>query len=523
MIPVTLNFATRLDRTIIYPLFKLYSYNLDTNNGGDTWADIIAGTYSQTPVDLTSFVTTFNWSYDQLAVSMVDDGELSFHPDGGALRRTIQQGRGIRLQEGLEGLATSEWIWTFSGQIEGTYSWVYTRADSINIGFTAFNRGNNQAWKRRNVTGKEFTVGADWSAPFMDISKTIMGLEDNEVAVTEPWNLTLDKNSNQIVNIPPWEALEDLLLGVNETPWFNGKGQLASYKTTQDRVTVTLPNDEKVNKYEMKAASTETINKIIFTYIDNQLSRVDGQHQLLGSAMVTTGFFRPYQNMDVWWSDDHRQRASGITMRVIQSVNDSLLPIGHESLQFADEFHGRVHVSIFIYTSILVVGLLVIYAVLASRPEAVQVGPTGTGATIPSTKTWFEIIALVLILIIMMSMGTGQYELWGTPYDMVYLEKQYIAMKDGLNYWDEREKEINNQFVSLESMAKVLALNALYFEVMKENPRTMTLKYDPRYEPGDIIQFANGVKFYVEQARKTVRRGSSDPVTIELSGYRCVL
>lgn len=72
-------------------------------------------------------------------------------------------------------------------------------------------------------------------------------------------------------------------------------------------------------------------------------------------------------------------------------------------------------------------------------------------------------------------------------------------------------------------MAKVLALNALYFEVMKENPRTMTLKYDPRYEPGDIIQFANGVKFYVEQARKTVRRGSSDPVTIELSGYRCVL
>jgi len=519
MITTDANFKTRQDALARFPKYKLLSYD-----PADSWESIINGTNAVPATDLTPYVTMIDYGFGQLHIVMADDSALSFHPDGGALRTKIRQGRIIRLKEGFEGLSEESWIWTFSGTVEGTYGWTYQRSQAIQIDFSAFDRSNNQAWRRRPITSRDYTVGADWGDMFYNIVHDIMGLSDTENNVSRYWSLTFDKNSNQIVMLPTWEALEGLLFGVNARPWFNGAGKLSSILTTQNRVTYTLPNDDLIQRYSAKAGNTETINKIILTYLSNQLSPVEGGHQVLGTAIVTTGFFIPQQDLDVYWSDDRRTRGRNTTMLVKQSVNGGLIPVGDESYQEIDEFHGRVTIEISSWVPVLATSLMAIYLAAAILPDlVVTLGFVASGGFTISVGRIIEAVALLTMLILMMSLGTGQYEVWGIPYEMVYLEQQHIAVKSGLEFWEEREREIKNQFVSTDERAKILALNALFFEAMKEQPRTITMRTDARLEPGDIIQTSTGVKFYIESVKKSLARGGAGPNIMELNCYRCVL
>jgi hypothetical protein len=127
------------------------------------------------------------------------------------------------------------------------------------------------------------------------------------------------------------------------------------------------------------------------------------------------------------------------------------------------------------------------------------------------------------ILLIMMSIGTGQYEVWGTPYEMVYLEQQAIALKAGTEFWQEREKEIRNDFISTLEQAQPLIINQLHHEVMKENPRSLVLRYDPRLEPGDVLEVSSGVKIWIESIQRIIGRADGNTNTMTASGYRTVI
>lgn len=517
MIVTSSTYNSYLGREMIFPKFKVLSYALSQ---AEPWSELIAGTYSQTPFDLTPYIQAIEFSHESLRIQVADEAALLFHPDAGALRATIAPGRAIRLKEGFEGLAEVDWLWTFSGTIEGAYSWTYDRGNTIDASFTVYGRGNNQAWKRRNVTSRNYTVGSDWSSMFMNVVKDIMMLEDNEVDVPAPWNVLFDKNTNQVVNYPPWDAMEQLLWGVSARPFFNGEGKLDLISLTQNRITQTLADDKYLMKYEARASSSESINKVILVYLSNVLTRVDGGDQILGSAIVTTGFFRPEQSMDVYYSDERKTRSDNPRLIVIQSVNAGLLPVGTEAMTKMDEFHSRIQIRVAIWVPLLVTVSLGHYLAAAFIGDIV-VG-FGSGMTIPFGRI-IQAIAMIVILLVMMSLGTGQYEVWGTPYEMVYLEQQAIAMKAGIEFWQEREKEIRNDFISAREQAQPLVLTQLHYEVMKEQPRTLVMRYDPRIEPGDVIELSTSVRVYVEDVKRGMRRGTTDPLSMTVSGYRTVI
>jgi len=513
VITASTTYQEYLARDVIFPKFKLYSFSLDL----DSWEDIVTDQYTQTPLDLTPFVTKIDYSYDRIQVAMVDDGSLLFHPDGGSLRTSIRQGRVIRLREGFENLAETEWLWTFTGTVEGTYSWKYERDTNIDIQFSVYSRQNNQAWRRRNVTSSDFTIGSDWGAMFYNIVQDIMLMGPGEIDVPNPWNLTFDKNTNQVVNTPPWEAIEGLTFGLNARPWFDGRGKLKLISIDQHRTTHTLPDDKYLIRYDVRASSAETINKVILIYLSNSLSRVDGDDQILGSAMVTTGFFRPKQDIIVYYSDERKSRSDNPRFIVIQSVNSGLVPVGSEAMVKLDEFSSKITVTISVWTSILVAVLFAVYLILSGFPDGL-----GYFTTIPVGRV-LQAVVLFFILIVMSSIGTGQYEVWGTPYEMVYLEKQAIAQKSGLEFWQEREKEIRNDFISTEERALPLVENQLHYEVMKEQPRTLLMRYDPRFEPGDVIALSSTVRIYVDQMQRTLMRGAVDTMKMTLTGFKTVL
>jgi hypothetical protein len=456
---------------------------------------------------------------------MQDSPSLVFHPDGGALRTALSQGRIIRLLEGFEGLAESEWIWTFTGTIEGAYSWIYQRGEHVQIQFAVFNRANNQAWKRRNVTSNSFTIGSDWGTMFSDIVKNVMLLEDAEVVVPEPWGVLFDKNSNQVVNYPPWDAMEQLAFGINAVPFFNGKGELDLYYITQNRITHSLEDDKYLRRYEAKGSSAEIINKVILTYMSNTLSRVDGPDQVLGSAIITAGFFKREFDVDVYYSDERKTRSDNPRFIVQASVNSGLISFAEETMTKIDEFHSRINVEVSVFAPLLAGALLIAWVAASYLPNfGFAVGFGGSEVTVPiNTGTYVQALLLMAILLIMMSIGTGQYEVWGTPYEMVYLEQQAIALKAGTEFWQEREKEIRNDFISTLEQAQPLIINQLHHEVMKENPRSLVLRYDPRLEPGDVLEVSSGVKIWIESIQRIIGRADGNTNTMTASGYRTVI
>jgi hypothetical protein len=128
---------------------------------------------------------------------------------------------------------------------------------------------------------------------------------------------------------------------------------------------------------------------------------------------------------------------------------------------------------------------------------------------------------IVAVLLAMMILGNGVYDIVGVPYDYAFLEKQAICMLDNIKFWEEKIKEIRNDFISTESHAEQLALNELLFEQSTSKPRTMVIQNDPRVERGDIIQLPNGAKFFVQNASKSLGRGGN--VAMELTGFRSVV
>lgn len=520
MISVSDAMEQAINEVVQRPRYKLLSYDISSETG-ETWGKIINGTVTQTPQDLTPFVSDIQWSFERLNFTLSDD-QFQFHPDTGSLRKTIFPGRGIRLLEGADNVPEEEWVPIFSGIIQGPYGWKIERGTISTAKVSVFTRQANQAWQRRKITSREYTIGTDWSIMFLDICTEIMNMDFDEVNVSIPWNLLFDKTVNQIVDISPWEALTSLAQGNFHRLWFNGKGQISHYPITLDRITVSLPDSKLISSYSQGSQNSEVINKVIVTYLDNKLTRVDGARQQLGTANVTTGFFDFEIKIDAYWSEDRRQRADQVELIVKQSINqnDLGISIGSEKLDIIDEFHGQLVITVDAFVSALAIAGIA--AILSSSflPDKVVVGLFGGGITIPVGRVVFA-TGVIAVLLAMMILGTGIYEIFGVPFDYAFLEKQAVAMLCELQFWEEKELNIRNDFISTESRAHELALNELFYNISLGSPRTLVVANDPRYEPGDILELPGGVKFFIQKASKRIRRGQFSALTLQ--GFRTII
>jgi hypothetical protein len=495
------------------PDFKVLSYDISSDTG-ETWGSIIDGTSVQTPFDLTPYLSEVRWSYDKLTFAIADE-ILRFHPDSGDLTVNILQGRGIRLHEGFSDVAEAQWLPTFTGIIQGTYTWNLVRGTNPQATISVQSRESNQAWHRRFITSKQYTIGTDYSVLFNDIAKTIMSLEDVEVLTPTTWNFLFDKQINQIVNISPWEGLVGLTQGGLLRLWFNGNGQLATYPLTVDRAPVLTLTNDRINSYTQPGTETQVVNKVIVTYLDNVLTRVDGARASLGTANVTAGFFDKQIKLDVKYSDDGKQRADQVKLVTKTSINqnDLGISIGSETLVIDDEFGGELVIDVDAFVSGLAVAGIAAVLTSAKLPDKVQVGPTGTGVTIPLGRL-VEAAGIVAVMIALMILGTGVYEVEGVPYDFAFLEKRAIALMDNILFWEEVTLEIRNEFISTEEHAHSLALQELLFEQSKLNPRNLVIQYDPRIERGDILELPGALKFFVLDAGRQLQRGAAHATSL---------
>jgi len=538
------------------PAFKIYAWDPEEDN----YASIISGEYNQSPADLTPYCSDIQWTPGRLTFTLKDDETMLFNPDTGTAAPFLVSGAIIRLKEGDDRVGEGAWLWTFTGNINGQIGWSRSRRGrKYEAKVTVFSRENSQGFKRRKVTSPSYTVGTDLGIMLRDICLATLGMSEAELRVPPTLGYYFHHNTNQIVEMTPWESFESILQVGLQAPYFDGEGKLAGYRRDANRPPeVVLPDGHRIYDIEVVQRTGDATNKVIVTYLDSQLTEVDGEYQKLGTAQITTGFFTSEEKLDCWWSEDRRQRARNTRLKVIKGVNDNLLPVGTEKYQEIDEFHGRITITISSWVPILATVMVLEYLAAAAIPDkttsqsmnttptiltapgeimltappmggpvtgVITIAPAkvnssevpGTGLTIP----WGRVLqaqASIAIMLIMMSLGSAQYEVWGTPYDLCYLEKTVVAQEEGLEYWQEVELEIKNDFIGTAAQAEALGLNELLYQRGAACPRKVAMEDHPGIEIGDIVQLPDGRRVFVQDMAKTLKRGEI-PI-LELTGFK---
>ncbi|MDD5640152.1 MAG: hypothetical protein PHX53_00780 [Syntrophales bacterium] len=524
MRPLTETLEAALNSGRRRPAYKIYAFDPAL----DSLGEIVRGEYAQVPYDLTPFCENISWTPTKLSFSLGDPEGL-FHPDSGTERVYLRDGAIIRLKEGDGRVSEDLWPWTFTGLIRGQIGWQKVRkSQSLAAKVTAYSRENAQSLKRRKITSKEYTVGTELGVFLYDIAKDFMGLNPEEIRIPPVLGLQLRHKVNQIAQMSPWDAVCTILETVGKVPYFDGEGRLTCIDKNMHRLPDrVLPDYIRIHDYQIPERSQDTINKIKVVFLDAALERVDGPYQKLGQAQVTTGFFSMHEKLECWWSEDRKQRASGTSMKVLKSVNSGILPVGTERYEEKDEFHGEIHVDIAVWVPILATVMLLEYLAAAAIPDQtsggqpVQVAPmSGTGITLPFgfTISWGRLLqgqAMGAIMLIMMSLGSAQYEIWGTPYDYAYLEKESVAIEEGLEYWEENERVIKNDFLGSYEQADSLAILEHIWEKSNAYPRKLLIDDDLALEIGDILVLPDGRKFMISGMSKAVRRGEVPILNLE--------
>jgi hypothetical protein len=534
----------------VQPALKLYTWQNTVEISA-----IISGT-AGAGFDITPYVSSVTWDMETLAVTMADPNGI-FHPDYGEFGEYVKNNCVIRLKEGDARVSETEWVNTFTGHITGQPGWKRNRETGLlSSSFSAYNRQNNQAYQNRLLTSKKYTKGTDIGICMWDICQNILQMDVAELRVPQLHGYYFAHKVNQLVQISPWDAIKSILeIGCN-VPFFDGDGRLASYSKDVNRTPAwQLPDWAEVLEEEIPEENAEPYNYVEVIYLNPLTTQVDGADQKLGTAEVTTGFFTFQEKLKCYWSEDRKQRAKDTRMVVLKSVNDNLLPVGQESYQEDDEYSGTITISISVWVPLLATAMLAEYLALAAVADgtestssnkiptvltgsdlaltcATAPGPvTGviyippasvtstedTGFTIPWGRIG-QAQAMIVILAIMMSLGSAQYEIWGTPYDMVYEEMRVIALEDGLPYWKEKRMKIENDFIGDQGRAEDIAIKELTYQHGLSMPRLLKTINNPALEIGDIIRTPWGQRFFITGLSKSYTFGET--VVLEITGFK---
>jgi hypothetical protein len=515
MRPLSSQLAAALAQGQPQPARKLLAYDPAI----DSISAIVLGQATQTPFDLTPYCSDINWAPAQLSFTLADPGSL-FNPDAGSARAFLVDRAIIRLLEGDARVPEADWMWTFTGCIHGQIGWQESRASKKMEGkVTVMARENTSSFKKRSITTRKYTVGSDIGVMLADLCTQFLGVSAGERRLPEVLGLQLLHNVNQLSQVPPWDGLSAILETISHIPYFDGEGKLTAINQNLSRaVDRVLPDYIQVLDWQIPARSQDFYNRIDVTFTDAEMSRVDGADQKLGSANITTGFFEESVKLKCYWSDDRRQRAYKTRLKKVKSLNTTVARLiwGHnpftESYQALDEFHGEISIKTSILVPIAGMAFFADYLAACFIPDSV-VAVIG-GVTIPVGRV-IEGADMVGMLMVMMTFGSGQYEIWGTPYDFAYLERKAVAIQDGLEYWEENPRAIKNDFLGSMDQARAVAMTQLTWEESNACPRQLILNNDLTLEKGDIIQLPDGRKFLITDLGKTIKRGEMPVLTLQ--------
>ncbi len=451
--------------------------------------------------DLTPFMTTGSHSANDATITMTWDSTGTFLPN------QPQPGDILEIVENTIQL----WV----GVVEEINNFNEERGNRV-VNILARSRDGVGPWRKRRYVSPRFQQGGTLAGAAQEVCKG-QGLVANEYDIPLV-GYTIPHTNVQFAEITPWQALRLIGQAIGYEPFTNARGQISMYNRDVSRIPdITLTNEDVVRIAGGKGKPS--ISAYQLKWLDRNLTKITQQDQVLGAEAITAGFFRLEQKRDVYWSDDRRARSQNTYMKVIQSINDSLLPIGDEEYEEIDRFHGTITITTDAWVPTLATISLAAMLALDYVPDGVIVGGFGAsvGETIPFGRV-YRGLAEAALLLIMMSLGVGSYEVWGQPFDFVHASNKTEAFDDAAPLWMEDVVSEDNDLIFDETHAQEVAIRELLHRIAETNRWDTVITDDPRIEPGDILELPDTSRLYVQEYTRNLTRGSDS--TLSVSGFR---
>jgi hypothetical protein len=525
---VSLAVSEVLASSVRQPRWRMEAWQL-FGEGAPTIGAIIAGTATSTThptfyLDLTDFArdgVTLEEPGDRragrLTCTLVDH-LMRFHPDDGAYAAWMRPGTLLRVAQGDATLEATDWVYVFTGHLRGQVGFTRDRRSlQYETSLTAYGRRATPLYLKQKFTSATYGKRVEYGTICQEIALDQMHLAAAEM---DRFPSALGKvtqfSSNSIVDLTPLEALDKILETVGLVADFDGQGILRAYSRDVRRAP-----DLRYEKWDLilaerfEATEIEVYNSVSVTGLDKNITEVEQPEQALARAVVPIGFWRPSHRVHLQWSENNSLRARHTQLKILTSVNESLMwDMGAEHYDAESEFGGvlRVELDDFLLSLLAVISLAGTTA--AAFPDLVEA--VGVGVTTPIGRIAqgvFQLLAYQTLA----TQSSGQYEVWGTPVIPVYKEITAVVTATGIPAWAEHVKELSNDWLNtVEELTEIAKLELLW-ETAQSAPRTLTVLDDWRVEIGDLLLLPSGKKLFVESWRKTL--GREDVGALELSCY----
>jgi len=472
---------------------------IKTYNKSVDYIDVLKDT--GTSFDLTPFVSQARHSAFECRVTMTWDGTGMF---------TASQpkvGDSIRISE------HSAILWI--GFVDEINNFNEERGNRT-ISITARSRDGVGIWRKGRVATRRYPQGTLLNAVAEDVLRQL-GLTENEFVI--PLGGEAVPHSNvQFVEQQPWSILEKVGMAMGRWPYTNAKGQITFYDRRVDRIATIAMTQERVKRI-LGGKSRPAISRYRIKWLDRNLTEVVQAETSLDRTGITAGFYQLQQREIVSWSEDEKQRAKNTRMVIHQSVNDALLNIAEESYTQLDLFKGKILVVTDNWVPTLATIALAVMLILDWYPDLVVVVGfiASGGVTVPVGRV-IRGLAEGILLLIMMSIGTGEYEIFGEPFDFVHTQNATIAFDNAAPNWMEAQQTDENDLIFDEPHAQQVAIRELLYRIASENSWDAQIIDDPRIEPGDIVELPDTSRVFVTDYERNLTRGS--PATLTLKGFR---
>lgn len=446
--------------------------------------------------------------------------------DGIDVSKNISRGT----QSSGEVVLTFDWNSEFLGDNQPRYGWVVeirAKAQVLWIGITenlssyvvqtgqrqfmltARSRQNFDIWKLVKIVTSLYPVLTNLSQIINDICLKI-GMHQDEILVP-PGAFSTPHTNTQLANVSAWDACVTIFQSTGQEPHINALGQMKGVtRDTQNmtpNITITAERLISVNANQQ----VPPVTRVIVNWTDPNLTKVTQLPRKLAETTMTSGFFLPFLKKSMWFSSDKTQRAKDTYMIVRQSANALYIPVCLENYSQTSETEGEIEIISLGYTQ-AIVALALYVQFTGTLPPGISTLP---GVPDIPAGSILQAEASSALFLVMMAIGTGIYEIWGTPYDVVHAKNISEAFDINSVPWADNPKAISNDFIANEAMADQLAVRELYFQANAANTWQITIADDKRIEKGDCLALPDGTTMYVSEFTRSLTPNSSQVLQVK--------
>lgn len=379
---------------------------------------------------------------------------------------------------------------------------------------TCRSRDASPMWREVPRISDEYEQGTQLGVIARDIAAE-MGLTPTEILLPAMSSGT-HQSSTQFAGIAAWNMLESLCFPSGHVPFLDGLGRLRAYSRDITRVSDQVLEEARVIAVT-GSRSRSAITRLKLLWQDPNLTKVSQQGKVLAQANITAGFFQLWQTQELYWSDDRRQRAQDTYLVVKQSANSGLFPVCSESYTPIEsggvpgEFGGTIKLHTLAYVPSLLL------AMLAAKAASFLPDGVSGSVTVPYGRKVQAAIEFGTF-VTMASMGTGSYEIWGTPYDYVHGRNTTEAYDIAAPSWVEKVESIECDFILTEEHAQATVGREFLYRARSSSSYGVTLVDDPRIEIGDILELPDSSRIYVTDYSRNLSPGA--PAILEVQGFQ---